>query len=171
MFRPVLIAMMATLALGAAACSREAEAGTKDNLIYSDADDPVIAAAEREGAQSLPTFWAKFDAQDPAVSLYLVKVGLEAKRGGREFLWAIPLRHSKDEVQVRLVNEPVHVANLKAGSVIAVAPGDIVDWSYTKGGKAYGHFVTRAMMDRVSPEERAEAEAVLAPTPLEPVTP
>jgi uncharacterized protein YegJ (DUF2314 family) len=157
-------ALAATLAVTLAGCNKAAE---DDNLILSKPDDAPVLAAERKAAETLPIFWAKFDAQEPGVSRYLVKVALQAKGGGAEVLWATPLRRTATGVEVRLANEPVYVAELKLGSVIEVLPSEIMDWSYQKDGKAYGHFVSRAMLDRAPPEARAEMEAVLSPTPLE----
>jgi uncharacterized protein YegJ (DUF2314 family) len=160
----VVIAVLAVV-LGGAACTRKAEAG--DGTILISPDDQAVNAARSEADKALPIFWAKFDAKEPGVSHYLVKIALHAKGGGDEIVWAQPLQHSQEEVVARLANRPVYLAELKLGDVIHVAPDDLVDWSYEKNGKLYGHFVTRSMMDRAKPEERALMEADLAPTPLE----
>ena len=145
----------------------EAKAQGNGDLMLLQQHDPVVASAEQKAAETLPIFWAKFDGMADGVDHYLVKVALVAGGGGREMLWAVPLKHTADGVQVRLANEPAYLAGLKLGSVIEVSPNEIVDWSYQKGGKLYGNFVTRVTMDRAAPEERAQMQAVLAPEPLE----
>ncbi|CAN7176277.1 DUF2314 domain-containing protein [Phenylobacterium sp. LjRoot225] len=151
--------------LGGTACTRKAEAD--DGTILISPDDQAVNAAKSEAIKALPVFWAKFDAKEPGASHYLVKVALHAKGGGDEVVWAEPLQHAQDDVVVRLANQPVYLAEPKLGDVIHVPPEDLVDWSYLKNGKLYGHFVTRSMMNRAKPEERALMEANLAPTPLE----
>ena len=160
----VAIAVFAVL-LGGTACTRQAEADNGTILISP--DDPAVNTATSEAVKALPIFWAKFDAKEPGVSHYLIKVALHAKGGGDEIVWAEPLQHSRDDVTVRVANQPVLLAEPKLGDVIHVPPEDLGDWSYLKNGKLYGHFVTRAMMNRAKPEERALMEANLAPTPLE----
>ena len=63
---------------------------------------------------------------------------------------------------------PAYVADLKLGSEVRVLASDVSDSSYAHDGKLYGHFTTRALVSKASPAERAEMEAALSPTPLEP---
>lgn len=159
------VAMLAGLFL--AGTTSGAEARQARNNVRSSADDAALAAADQQAQKTLPIFWAKFDAQTPGVSRYLVKVALKARGGGREMLWAAVLRRSATWVQVRLADEAEYVEDVSIGAVVRVAPDQIVDWSYVKNGRAYGNYSTRVLINRVTPEQRAEAAAYLAPTPLE----
>eukprot|EP01035_Chromulina_nebulosa_P035763 gene35763-48090_t len=88
--------------------------------------------------------------------------------GFKEFIWAEPVRHTDDEVIARLANEPQHLRGLTLGSEVRVKKDLIFDWGYEKGGKLYGHFTTRVLMNKFTPEERAEVEGRFSPMPLEP---
>ena len=131
-------------------------------------NDVAVDAAMRDAVKSLGVFWAKFDAREAGLSDYTVKLAMKAKGGGTELIWAEPISHSDTEVVARLLNDPVYLADVEYGSVVHVSPDLVVDWAYTKASKAYGHYTTRALKSRFTPEQRAETEGLLAPTPLEP---
>lgn len=140
----------------------------RDEVIWSDKDDAVMNAAEAEARASLPYFWAKVDSKDPSRSNFMIKVGLPTDHGGVEHIWTALLSHEGDVIMGRLDQVPEDVAAMKAGAEFRVNPAQISDWMYMKSGKLYGSYTTRAMMDRVSPENRKATLKVLAPTPLEP---
>lgn len=153
------------LALGGCTPANAAD----DNFAYSAADDPALVAAEDEALTHLPRFWQLYDVKPIGYSDFVLKVGLPTADGrGDEFIWMTVLeRLPEGDIVGELANEPVEIADLRAGSTIQVSPSRVIDWSYTVGGKAYGHFTTRALFPRMSPATRAEVEATLSPTPLE----
>jgi uncharacterized protein YegJ (DUF2314 family) len=140
---------------------------TAKDLVNVDPDDAAVEKAKAEARSTLGLFWAKFDARDPSVEGYSLKVGLPVKGGGQEHLWATPLSHDAETVVVRVANDPVYIKDLAYGDEIEVEPALISDWSYRKNGKLYGHFTTRAMMPTATPAQRAQVEGMLSPTPLE----
>jgi len=154
-------------AVTTAACSQ-----ASDRAFYSDVDDQKLQAARDLAVKTLPQFWAKFAANAPGYSAFLLKVGLPTDDGrGEEEIWMQVERRTDDGDAVGLLaNQPFHLSKLHAGSRIEVAPSRFVDWSYTKDGKTYGQYSTRALYERASPEQRAEVDVKLAPTPLEPET-
>nr|WP_249778231.1 DUF2314 domain-containing protein [Phenylobacterium glaciei] len=127
-----------------------------------------MKAATAESLRSLPDFWAKFDAHEPTRTNFYVKVGLPTDHGGVEHVWVEVLSHSGAMIMGRLDNDPEDVRAMKAGAEFRVDPARISDWMYAKDEKFYGAFTTRAMAPRISAAQRKEAEALLAPTPLEP---
>ena len=168
-FRRALPIVAAALLAGPLlhACSPPHSAG--DPLLEPPADDPALAEATKKAVSTLGMFWAKFDTHAAGTSDYNVKLRLIGQDGYVEYIWAEPLRHSTEEVVARLANDPVHLAGLKFGSEVRAPVGQIADWSYEKEGKLFGHFTTRALVKWATPEQRAEYEHLLAPTPLEPI--
>ena len=150
------------LASGLSAC------GPKDDLIFFSPDDAKMNAAIAQAQKTLPTFWAKLDEQDPAVSDELVKVALPNTHDSQEHIWMTVESHSALAVRGRLANEPVDLPQLHHRDEITVETSKISDWAYTKGGKQYGGFTLRAMLANAESDERRELEESLAPTPLEP---
>ena len=153
-------ALQLAVGLPSIACAVE----EPNNPIYSREDDGDLRAAEAEARRTLPIFWKKFREQSSPYYALDVAFALPA---GVENLWVRPLRLENGKVLVRLVSEPAQV-QLKYGAEVWIEPGRIVDWQYAQGGKLYGAFTTRALMTRVSPDQRDAAARILAPTPLEP---
>jgi uncharacterized protein YegJ (DUF2314 family) len=133
-------AMAAAVAL--AACDRASES----TYMPTPKNDPPMDAAIAEARASLPVFWAKYDAAEDK-SDFMVKAGMKDRYGGREHIW-IYLDGRAGEVPV----------------------ADLSDWAYGRDGKYYGMYTTRVLIGRMTPAQRAESEAILAPTPLEPKT-
>lgn len=150
------------------ACSAPEPVASADRLIEPPPDDPAVLTAMKQAIDTRHVFWAKFEAREPGTSNYAVKLGLTGEDGYKEFIWAEPIRREGDEVVARLANDPVHLQNLRLGSQVRISEDLVSDWTYEKNGKAYGHFTTRALMSRATPEQRAEMDGLLAPTPLEP---
>lgn len=162
------LAILAAATVGLVACGQADSAQPlSEKMIYTDGG-AELDKARAEAVRTLPTFWTKFYAKTPDTSDFALKVKLATDDGkGSEYIWAEPIRQTGDIVVVRLVNEPVHVKSLKYGSEVRSNVSDIWDWSYFKGERAYGHFTTRVLMKEANPQERAEFEALAAPTPLE----
>jgi uncharacterized protein YegJ (DUF2314 family) len=139
-----------------------------DGFVVSAADDPALRSAMAEARASLPIFWSKFEEREPETGPFWLKVGMPTPNGAVEHIWVDAIARDEGVILGRLVNEPVDLRGLRLGSEVRVRPEMISDWSYEKNGKMYGAYTTRAVLDRVGPEERAQAKALLAPTPLEP---
>jgi len=162
---------MAALALALTAAAPLAAQERKEDerdIITTDLGDRDRLAASAEAIKTLPIFWAKFDNPAPGTDGYFLKVALHYGRNGLEHFWATPLRRDGDKVTVRLANDPIYVKGVKNGQVMTVKLASVSDWTYSKDGKAYGHFTPRMLARKGTPEQRAEIEALLAPTPLEP---
>lgn len=137
------------------------------DVVLSEARDPEVKAAQAEARRTLSYFWAKWSAKPAGYDDFALKVGFQVRDGGVEHMWVYPIRRSGDRLLVRVANDPVYVADLKFGSEVEVALGDVTDWAYSRDGKLYGHFSTRALLKNASPETRAELDRMLAPNPLE----
>ena len=157
-----MAALCAVTALLAGCDSKE------DTYIETPDPDPRLDAAISEARASLPTFWSKFDRRKAGEGDYLVKAGMKTTGGGTEHIWMDVLDHSADKITGRLANEPEHLSGLSIGSQVEVDVRDVSDWAYSRDGKFYGHFTTRVLSERMPPDVRAQADRMLAPTPLEP---
>jgi uncharacterized protein YegJ (DUF2314 family) len=167
--RMLRVALAAVVGLVLAACSQaEAPAVGNDDNFITNAPEKEVQTASAEAVQSLPAFWSAFERQAPGTSDFMVKVGMPVGDGRTESIWADVLRRDGQTLHVRLANDPVWLTSVQNGSELTVPLDQVVDWTYSRDGKAFGHFTTRAMMPSAPPALRAEAQAFLAPTPLEP---
>jgi uncharacterized protein YegJ (DUF2314 family) len=157
----------ALMLVSAALSACSAPPAGQERLLEPSADDPAVNTAMRQAVETQDIFWRKFGAKEPGTTDYAVKLKMTAEDGYKEFIWAEPVRREGAEIVARLANEPVHLRNLRLGSEVRVSRDLIADWTYTRNGKAYGHFTTRALKKLATPEELAEIEGVLSPTPLE----
>jgi uncharacterized protein YegJ (DUF2314 family) len=139
-----------------------------DTALRSSAHDPALIAARKQARDTLPIFQAKFRAHADDYSRFAVKAMFRTDDGrGEEALWVAVFEMADGKVRGRLASAPVAIKGLRPGQPVEFDASHVVDWQYVKGGHAYGHFSTRALMARVSAAERAEAMGFLAPTPLE----
>ena len=149
-----------------AAASLATAAPTSATAQPASALDPAVAAARAEARRTLPIFWTRFAANSPDYDSFVVQVDFPKPRGGAEPVWMMVLRQEGAEVVGRLANKPAEAPGL-LGSEVRIPASSIVDWSYTRDGRAYGHFTTRALLDRMSPDMRVKAQMTFAPTALE----
>ena len=152
---PIAIALML------AACDPHPQ----EKLVYAK-DQKALDAAIAQARANLPVFWSNFDAAQSKEE-YSVKVSIPTPPRGEELIWMDVTSHDGDEVSGVLINEPVNFPG-HDGDKFTKKATQIVDWAYPKNGKLYGHFTTRVLSSQVSPAQRAEAEAMMWPTALEP---
>ena len=141
-----------------------------DRAIWMAKNEPKMLPAIKAATETLPVFWAVVDAQDPAVTERLVKVGYPTRHGGVEYLWMDVAGHNPTRVRGRVANAPEDVSDVHAGDNVSVEISKIADWAYRKNGKYFGQFTTRVMLEQVDAKTRAEESQDLAPTPLEPTS-
>lgn len=149
------------------ACGRTPERAPEEELIFAKEADAEVAAATAEARRTLPVFWGKFDARPAGYADYALKVGLKTSGGGVEHIWMDVLDRRDGKVRGVLANEPYELPGLKAGSQVEVEEALISDWQYSKGGKLYGHFTTRALTSRANAAQRAQAAELFSPQPVE----
>lgn len=161
-----------SVAVVMAACGKEAAraadpAKDEDKAVWLKKDDHSLDKPTAEAKATLPIFWRHL-AEDKGVENALVKVGFPTRHGGVEYLWVGLTDFTETGVRGIIVNEPEDVANVHNGQSYEVKRSEISDWAYFKGGKPYGQFTTRVLLEHASPQERQEQLETLAPTPLEP---
>jgi len=163
--RPALLASITSLMARFAG-------GTKDRpatgeTIFVAKDDPQIVAAIAQARETLPIFWRLCEAPPAGYSAFALNVALPATQGGAESIWVVDVMREADGACCGRLNRPRDLGSLQGGSPVAFNDDQITDWQYEKGGKLYGHFASRAMMDRWNAAQRAEGLEHFAPQPLE----
>jgi len=164
---PLFAAIALSTALALVSCSGDSPAAGEGTLIEVEANDAAMAAAERRAVETQNVFWDKFAARVAGDSDFAAKVPLTGTDGYQEYIWAEVIQRDGDVIVARLANDPVHLPNLQIGSEVRVGVDRLADWTYTRDGKAYGHFTTRVLAKQATPAQRAEMESMIAPTPLE----
>jgi uncharacterized protein YegJ (DUF2314 family) len=164
----VLIAGLAFASSSAIAqpSKRSAEQGNVHGVPLA---DPAFDSAAREARRTLPIFLAKWRAKPAGYAAFRVKAAFRTDDGlGDEYLWFEPQTVSANgQMSGRLSNDTTRILKMKMGSSVQVEPRKIVDWMYVKDRRMFGQFTMRAQLDRATPQQRAQFEAVLSPTPLE----
>jgi uncharacterized protein YegJ (DUF2314 family) len=137
-----------------------------DEFTVVQAGEASIEAATARAKATLDLFWEKFESG--AADQYQLKVGLTTPNEAIEHVWIKPIERRDGRVIGLLMSQPVDLEDVSLGDEITIDPERISDWGYFKGGKLYGAFTQRAMLDQISPALRRRFEAALAPNPLEP---
>ncbi|MFP5448037.1 MAG: YegJ family protein [Alphaproteobacteria bacterium] len=164
--RPLLLAVCAGLMMTVAGCAEARPAN--EEMVFTAEDDPVVLAATAKARETLPIFWRLHAANPEGYSAFALKVGLPTVTpGNEEHIWVVDVVRDADGGRGRLANTPHDLGRLQAGSPVTFKDDQISDWQYEKGGKLYGHFTSRAMMDRWNAAQRAQGLALFAPEPLE----
>lgn len=164
--RPVLLAVCAALTMTVASCA-EARPESEE-MVFVTEDDPAVVAAMAKAEETPLIFWRLQEAPPPGYSEFAVKVGLPTvSRDGEEHIWVFDLVREPDGGRGTLANPPDDLGDLQYGSLITFKNEQVSDRQYEKGGKLYGHFTTRALMDQWNEAQRAEGRERLSPEPLE----
>jgi uncharacterized protein YegJ (DUF2314 family) len=168
---PILLAVVAMLiapaeALAQAAAPAPAPAPA-DRTILVDAADRDLEAAIDQARAKLPNFWRLFDNDSEVRDTGVLKVGFRQDNQA-EFMWVGSLKREGNRITGRLNNTPTLIDDVAEGQTVTVDPAEIIDWSYSRDGKAWGHFTTRVLMRRLTPAEAAEFDGYFSDTPVEP---
>lgn len=164
--RPVLLAVCAGLMMTVAGCA-EARPESEE-MVFVTEDDPAVVAAIAQAQETLPIFWRLHEASPPGYSEFAVKVGLPTvSRDGEEHIWVFDVVREPGGGRGTLANLPDDLGDLQYGSLVKFKDEQISDWQYEKGGKAYGHFTSRALMNQWNELQQAEGRELLSPEPLE----
>ena len=144
------------LALGSATA---ATAGEQQRIFDVAADDAEMNAAKARAIASLPTFYQRL--ADPAADEGEFMVKFDIVPGDEvEFVWATDLDRSRVPMTGTLINEPELSAH-RPGDRVAIAEGEIIDWTYRKGRVMQGGFTNRVLIERMPPELAAQYRAQL----------
>lgn len=149
------------------ATSGAALAQTPDStVIYAEESDAELNAAMKAARESLPVFWSHFEKQGPDVGPFLLKVALPTKDESLEHIWMLVTERG-EKITGTLVNKPVNIAGVSQGSKVTVTPQQVSDWTYIRGGIAYGQFTNRVLAKQLDGAQREAMLSGLSPNPIE----
>jgi len=102
----------------------------------------------------------------PALNLK-VKIPLQDIDINEEMVWVDQLSLTDTRFSGAVANAPVYRKGLQLGDTISFDRAQVVDWSVLDtSGRMYGHFTTRVILKTLPPEQAAQVQDVLMPTPL-----
>jgi uncharacterized protein YegJ (DUF2314 family) len=131
-----------------------------DPVIGVDADDAQMNAAIAHAKATLPSFLKIFQAN--GADSYSIKVPITDK-GQTEYFWLSDISYAGGKFTGTIDNDPELVHNVKLGQKMTVESSQVADWLYMKGDKMYGNFTVRVLLPKMSPEDRAKIQALMAP--------
>jgi len=105
--------------------------GSKDEIIYAEHDDTLVAASRR-AKEELMALRPKFANGIPDQERLQVKAPFTTDRGGTEWMWVDVLEWKGDQIVGLLSNDPYEVSRLKAGARVEVDARSVFDYLYTR---------------------------------------
>ena len=131
--------------------------------------DTVMNAAIEDAQNTLDRFVRNaFDNSGHAGPDASVKVGFDVGQNGVEVIWVTNLTKTGRRWTGRLNNDPVFMDGVSYGDAVRFSTNQIYDWTYSLGGKAYGSYTTRVILEGLDTEARAQVRATLSDRPLPP---
>jgi uncharacterized protein YegJ (DUF2314 family) len=146
------IPALAALLLGIACAAAPVAQSQQDHTVVFANEDAEMNAAVAHARETLPRFWAAFDAK--AGDEFSLKVSVPFD-GGHEHIWVSDIRRSSDHVDARYADEPEHLPGQHAGDALRFTEDQISDWVVQRSGRTYGFFTTRVIFAHMEPAERA----------------
>lgn len=130
-----------------------------DRVVQVSEEDEQMEAAVMAAKASFRQFIEAFAAPRPGQTMFLVKVVFD-EGDAREHIWLADLDLSTAGPSGVVANEP-NLPGLRFMQRVKFDPMYISDWMYVQDGVLVGGFTTRALRERMSPEERAALDAAL----------
>ncbi len=160
-----LAAVLAVLLLAAPLATAAQE---RDTVVRADSDDPQILAATAQARKALPGFWARYDSEPEVQQTASLKIAFPVKGGGSEAMWISVDSRKGDTINGRLNNTPQGDVGLSRGDAVTIDQSRIMDWSYIKNARRWGHFTSRVLIRRMPADQSAQYRTYFSDTPLEP---
>jgi uncharacterized protein YegJ (DUF2314 family) len=157
-----LIAVLAVVAPALSATIPEAIA-QKYEIVDVSGKDRVVNAAIASARHTLPRFERAF--RERSAETYSIKVAIPDERGGGEYIWMQVDRIEGSIFHGRIANHPRSLPSLSFGSNYSARRTQVSDWTFTRGGLAYGNYTARVLPDRMPPARAAEIRITLSPKP------
>jgi uncharacterized protein YegJ (DUF2314 family) len=131
------------------------------------AEDPPIvkitsADVDMNGAiaracDTLPTFWASFDAPKPSETGHGLKVRFAVGPGRFEHIWMSDVEKLPDgNFSGRFANQPSDLPGKNEGDQVEFKQADITDWLFVRNGKVVGGETIKLLLKSM-PKKEADA--------------
>jgi uncharacterized protein YegJ (DUF2314 family) len=128
-----------------------------DHIVNFASEDAEMNAAIAHARETLPRFWAAFDARAGENFSLKVRVPYD---GGNEHIWVSDVARDGDHYSARYADDPEHIPGKHAGDTLQFTEDQISDWTLDRGGKTYGYFTTRVIFAHMAPAERANYASI-----------
>jgi uncharacterized protein YegJ (DUF2314 family) len=120
------------------------------------AADAEMNAAIARARDTLPTFWASYDAPKPTEMGHALKVRFEVD-AAVEHIWLTDVKKLSDgNYSGEFANEPSELLGKDIGDQVEFKQIDISDWMFMRNEKVVGGETIKAIL-KFMPEEEAEA--------------
>lgn len=127
------------------ACGQEAVENTRSDMAYVESENEAVNASIVEARLNLDHFWEAKASNDPVLSEFVLKVGLDTSDGGLEHIWMYDVSRDGGVYSGYLANVPQDIPGRKMDDKVTFKQDQISDWAYEKNGKLIGHYTTRAL--------------------------
>ena len=137
----------------------------RDDIITTESGDPEIEAAYAQTQQYLEQFITEFRNSGTNSEDYTVKVAfpiVDNSVEADEIIWTSGLEDlGEGKFAAILANDPEWMEGYKFGDRVEFTYDMIRDWALRADDKFYGHFTTRALMQHMSPVDKAMISGIL----------
>lgn len=128
-----------------------------ENVAPIKSEDAEMLAAIQQARDSFKIFLDAFLTPKPKQSAFLVKIAF-VKGSDVEHIWLADLELGGAKPTGVIANPPVR-KDLKFRQRVEIDFTYLSDWMYVEDGKLVGGFTTRLLRNRMSPEEKKQADA------------
>ena len=121
--------------------------------------DMEMNAAIARARDTLPTFWASYDAPKPSETGHSLKVRFPTRKGGEHIWMAEVQKLPNGTYSGRFANAPRDLPGKREGDLVEFAQGDISDWMFMRNGKIVGGETIKPLLKSMP---KADADALRA---------
>ena len=132
-----------------------------EQVIMVPDDDSAMNTAMARARETLPQFWTAFDNQSSGYSGLALKVEITDGNGSEHF-WLNNISRNGEAWNGNINNEPQIVKTVQYGQAYSFSRKEVSDWMYIEGGKIYGGFTIRVLLDKMPKAEADRLRAMLA---------
>ena len=141
--------------------------GTKREVLAEDRSpvvdvrtaDMEMNAAILRARDTLPTFWASYDAPKPSETGHSLKVRFPTRKGAEHIWMAEVTKRPDGSYSGHFANEPRDLPGKHSGDQVQFAQGDISDWMFMRNGKIVGGETIKPLLKSMP---KADADALRA---------
>ncbi len=121
--------------------------------------DMEMNAAIAHARDTLPTFWASYDAPKPSETGHSLKVRFLTRKGAEHIWMAEVKKLPNGAYSGHFANEPRDLPGKREGDLVEFAQGDISDWMFMRNGKIVGGETIKPLLKSMP---KADADALRA---------
>jgi uncharacterized protein YegJ (DUF2314 family) len=126
-------------------------------IVKLTSDDADMNAAIARARDTLPTFWASYDAPKPSETGHGLKVRFKVGSNRFEHIWMSDVEKLPDgNFSGRLANEPSDLPGKNEGDQVEFKQADITDWLFIRNEKIVGGETIKLLLKSM-PKEQADA--------------